>query len=234
MTPHLYSELTSAASSGTMRRMKKIGVIGSGQVGEVLANGLLKHGFEVMRGTREPSKLAEWKKAAGASASTGTFAEAAKFGDAVIVAVKGSAAVDAVKLMGDGIDGKLVMDATNPIADAPPVNGVIQFFTGPNDSLMERLQKAAPKAKLVKAFSCVGNALMIDPKLSGGRPSMFICGNDAGAKEQTKKLLDQLGWDTEDAGMAEGARAIEPLCMLWCIPGMLKNDWMHAFKMLRP
>ncbi len=148
--------------------------------------------------------------------------------------MKGSAAEAAVGLMGDAIVGKLVLDATNPIADAPPVNGVVQFFTGPNESLMERLQKKAPKAKFVKAFSCVGNALMIDPELQGGRPSMFICGNDAAAKEQTKKLLDQIGWDTEDAGMVEGARAIEPLCMLWCIPGMLRNDWMHAFKMIRP
>ncbi len=214
--------------------MKKIGVIGSGQVGEVLANGMLKHGYAVMRGTREPTKLADWKTKAGEHASTGTMAEAATFGDLVILAVKGTAAEQAVGLLGEGINAKLVIDATNPIADAPPVNGVVQYFTGPNDSLMERLQKKAPKAHFVKAFSCVGNALMIDPKLTGGRPSMFICGNDAGAKEQTKKLLDQIGWDTEDVGMVEGARAIEPLCMLWCIPGMLKQDWMHAFKMIRP
>lgn len=214
--------------------MKTIGVIGSGNVGEILANGMLKHGYAVMRGSREPSKLADWKTKAGEHASTGTMAEAAKYGDLVILAVKGTAAEQAVELLGEGIDGKLVIDATNPIADAPAVNGVVQYFTGPNDSLMERLQKKSPKAHFVKAFSCVGNALMIDPKLSGGRPTMFICGNDAAAKEETRRLLDQVGWDTEDAGMVEGARAIEPLCMLWCIPGMLKNDWMHAFKMIRP
>ena len=214
--------------------MKKIGVIGSGNVGEILANGMLKHGYAVMRGSREPSKLADWKTKAGEHASTGTMAEAAKYGDLVILAVKGTAAEQAVELLGEGIDGKLVIDATNPIADAPAVNGVVKYFTGPNDSLMERLQKKSPTAHFVKAFSCVGNALMIDPKLSGGRPTMFICGNDAAAKEETRRLLDQVGWDTEDAGMVEGARAIEPLCMLWCIPGMLKNDWMHAFKMIRP
>lgn len=210
----------------------KIGVIGSGQVGQVLADGFLKKGHTVMRGSREPAKLADWKKAS--TASVGTFAETAQFGDIVVLAVKGAAAVASVELAGvENLAGKVVLDATNPIADAPPVNGVIQFFTGPNDSLMERLQKAAPRARFVKAFSCVGNALMIDPKLQGGRPSMFICGNDAAAKEETRKLLDQLGWDTEDMGSVEAARAIEPLCILWCIPGFLKNDWVHAFKVLR-
>jgi 8-hydroxy-5-deazaflavin:NADPH oxidoreductase len=216
-----------------MDTKKKIGVLGSGTVGQVLADGFLKHGYQVMRGTRDPAKLGGWLAGAGAEASTGTFAEAAAFGDMVVLAVKGTAAEDVVRAAGDGLNGKPVLDATNPIADAPPQNGVIAYFTGPNDSLMERLQKLAPAAHFVKAFSCVGNALMIDPKLSS-RPSMFICGNDAGAKEATRALLDQLGWDTEDMGPVEAARAIEPLCMLWCIPGFARNDWMHAFKMIRP
>ena len=215
-----------------MRPMDKIAVIGSGQVGQVLADGFLKHGHEVVRGTREPSKLAEWKAGAGAKASVGTFAEAAKFGDVVVLAVKGTAAEEAVALCEGGLDGKLVLDATNPIANAPPVNGVIQFFTGPNESLMERLQKRAPAAKFVKAFSCVGNALMVNPELEA-KPSMFICGNDAGAKEQTRAILTTLGWETEDCGAVEAARAIEPLCMLWCIPGFLHNDWRHAYRVLR-
>lgn len=215
-----------------MPPMDKIAVIGSGQVGQVLADGFLKHGHEVVRGTREPSKLAEWKAGAGPKASVGTFAEAAKFGDVVVLAVKGTAAEEAVALCEGGLDGKLVLDATNPIANAPPVNGVIQFFTGPNDSLMERLQKRAPAAKFVKAFSCVGNALMVNPELEA-KPSMFICGNDAGAKEQTRAILATLGWETEDCGAVEAARAIEPLCMLWCIPGFLRNDWRHAYRVLR-
>ena len=101
--------------------------------------------------------------------------------------------------------GKIVLDATNPIAESPPTNGVLAFFTGPNDSLMERLQRRAPKANFVKAFSCVGNALMVDPKLAS-KPSMFICGNDSAAKEQTRGLLDQFGWETEDMGSVEAAR----------------------------
>ncbi|MEJ7729150.1 MAG: NAD(P)-binding domain-containing protein [Polyangiaceae bacterium] len=214
--------------------MKKIGVIGSGVVGQVLADGFLKHGYEVMRGTRDLAKLADWKGKAGAKGSTGTMAEAAKFGDAVVLAVKGSAALDVVKACGTGLDGKPVLDATNPIADdKPPVKGVLRFFTDLDQSLMEQLQAAAPAAHFVKCFSSVGNVSMINPDFGGPKPSMFICGNDAGAKEQTKKILDQFGWSTEDMGAVEAARAIEPLCMLWCIPGLSGGKWDHAFHLLR-
>jgi predicted dinucleotide-binding enzyme len=217
-----------------MNMATKIGVLGSGQVGEALANGFLRHGYEVMRGSREPAKLAKWKGGAGAKASTGTFAEAAKYGEIVVLAVKGTGAEDAIAQCGpSALDGKTVIDTTNPIAEAPPVNGVIQFFTGPNDSLLERLQKRAPKAKFVKAFSCVGNALMVNPELRGGKPTMFMCGSDAGAKSQVQEILAKFGWEWEDLGAIEAARAIEPLCVLWCIPGFLRNDWMHAYKVLR-
>jgi predicted dinucleotide-binding enzyme len=211
----------------------KVGVIGSGAVGQALADGLLKHGHEVTRGSREPAKLQPWKSAAGARAHVGTFAEAARFGELVVLAVKGSAALAAVEACGDGLGGKAIVDTSNPIADAPPVNGVLQFFTGPNESLMEKLQARAPAARFVKAFSCVGSALMVNPQLPGGKPTMFICGNDDGAKRQVVSLLEQFGWDVEDMGTAEAARAIEPLCMLWCIPGFRQNRWAHAFKLLR-
>jgi 8-hydroxy-5-deazaflavin:NADPH oxidoreductase len=212
---------------------EKIGVIGSGQVGQVLADGFVKHGYEVMRGSREPAKLAEWTKGAGARASAGTFADTARFGEVIVLAVKGSVAENAIVQCGEALNGKVVLDATNPIADAPPTNGVLPFFTGPNDSLLERLQKRAPKARFVKAFNCVGSALMVNPKLSS-KPSMFICGNDTAAKEQARAILDRFGWETEDMGAVEAARAIEPLCMLWCIPGILRNDWGNrAFKVVR-
>lgn len=214
--------------------MMKVAVLGSGQVGEVLSNGFLKHGYEVMRGTRDPSKLAAWKGGAGASASVGTFVEAAKFGQIVVLAVKGTAAESALDLAGaDNLAGKPVLDATNPIADEPPQNGVLRYFTGPNDSLMERLQKRFPSAKLVKAFSSVGNAYFVNPDFAATKPTMFICGNDSGAKEQTRSILEKFGWETEDMGAVEAARAIEPLCMLWCIPGLTKNGWTHAFKLLK-
>ena len=214
--------------------MKRIAVLGSGVVGQVLAEGFMKHGNEVMRGTREPAKLAAWKSKAGGKAAVGTFAEAARYGEAVVLAVKGTAAEAVIDQCGAGsLAGKTVIDTTNPIAEGPPVNGVLRYFTGPNESLLERLQARAPAARFVKAFSCVGNALMVNPQLPGGRPTMFICGNDEGAKRQVTAILDRFGWETEDMGTAEAARAIEPLCMLWCIPGFRRNEWMHAFKLLR-
>jgi predicted dinucleotide-binding enzyme len=214
--------------------MSKIAVLGSGQVGEVLANGFLKHGYEVMRGSRDGSKLDQWKAAAGPKASVGTFQAAAKWADSVVLAVKGSAAESAVDQIGPAnLAGKTVMDTTNPIADAPPEKGVLRFFTDINLSLMERLQKKAPDARFVKVFSCVGSAFMINPKMPGGPPTMFICGNDGGAKGEVRKVLEQFGWDVADMGGVEAARAIEPLCMLWCIPGLTQNSWTHAFKLLR-
>lgn len=213
--------------------MTTIGVLGSGVVGQTLADGFLKHGYDVMRGSREPKKLADWKAKSGSRAQTGTFDEATRFGEVIVLAVKGSAALEVVHAIGpDALAGRIVLDATNPIADGPPTNGVIAYATDLKLSLMEKLQQAAPKARFVKCFSSVGNALMVNPAL-GQRPSMFICGNDAEAKRRATDILDQFGWDTEDCGAVEAARAIEPLCILWCIPGFLRNDWMHAFKVLR-
>jgi 8-hydroxy-5-deazaflavin:NADPH oxidoreductase len=211
----------------------KIGVLGSGIVAQVLAGGFLKHGHEVMMGTRSPGKLADWIKK-NPAAKAGSFADAAKFGELMVLAVKGTAASDALRAAGPtNFAGKPVMDVTNPIADLPPVNGVIRFFTSLDESLMERIQKEFPTARFVKAFNSVGNAGMVNPSFTGGRPSMFICGNDDSAKKIVSGIAEQFGWLTEDMGMVEAARAIEPLCMLWCIPGFLRNDWMHAFKLLR-
>jgi predicted dinucleotide-binding enzyme len=212
----------------------KIGVIGSGVVGETLANGFLKHGHDVVRGSREPKKLESWRMAAGKRASTATFADAARAGEVVVLAVKGTAAEEALRLCEAGnLAGKVVIDATNPIADAPPDDGVLRFFTGPNDSLMERLQPLAPGALFVKAFSSVGNVHMVNPDFGGRRPTMFVCGDDPVAKETVRKLLDQLGWDMADMGGVKSARAIEPLCQLWCLPGLLRDEWGHAFALLR-
>ncbi len=211
----------------------RVGVIGSGIVGETLANGLLKHGYEVMRGSRDTAKLAGWKQQAGARASVGSPVETARFGDLVVLAVKGTAAEAAVEQCGEGLAGKTVVDTTNPIAEAPPVNGVLRFFTSLDESLMERLQRIAPRARFVKAFSSVGNARMVNPDFGGAKPTMFLCGNDAEAKASVEELLAKFGWEWEDLGGVEAARAIEPLCMLWCIPGFLHNEWTHAFKLLK-
>lgn len=213
---------------------KRIGIIGSGIVGQVLANGFIKHGYEVMIGTNSPGKHAELKQKAGGKAKVGSFEETARFGETLVLAVKGIGAEAAIKLAGiDNLKGKTVLDATNPIAEAPPVNGVLKFFTTLDESLMERLQRLAPDAHFVKAFSCVGNPLMVNPTFKGTRPTMFIAGNNDAAKAEVKGILDAFGWETEDMGKVESARAIEPLCILWCIPGILHNQWMHAFKLLK-
>jgi 8-hydroxy-5-deazaflavin:NADPH oxidoreductase len=211
----------------------KIGVLGSGVVAQTLAAGFLKHGYETMAGTRDTGKLAEWQRA-NPGAKLGSFAETAAFGEALVLAVKGTVAAAVLRAAGSAnIAGKLVMDACNPIAEEPPVKGVLRFFTTHDESLMEALQREFPEAHLVKAFSSVGAPRMVDPVYKAGRPTMFICGNDEGAKDEAAKILDEFGWETADMGTAEAARAIEPLCMLWCIPGFLRNEWTHAFKLLR-
>jgi hypothetical protein len=211
----------------------KVGVLGSGDVAKALAGGFIKHGHETMIGTRDRAKLAEWHRG-NPKAHVGTFSETAAFADVVVLAVKGSAAADALRAAGSkNLDGKLVIDACNPIADAPPTNGVLKFFTTLDESLMERLQREFPKAHLVKAFNSVGNAQFVNPQYKSGRPTMFICGNDESAKAVTAQILEQFGWETADMGKVEAARAIEPLCMLWCILGFTKNEWTHAFKLLR-
>jgi len=211
---------------------KKVGVIGSGQVAQILAAGFIKHGYDVMVGSNHLDKLEEWKSK-NASAKLGNFHEASNFGDIIVLAVKGIAAESIIATIAPNIDGKTVIDTTNPIAAAPPTNGVLKYFTTMESSLMERLQKLAPKAKFVKAFNSVGNLYMVNPSFPGGKPTMFICGNDKGAKKKVTAILDQFGWETADFGFAESAQAIEPLCILWCIPGMIRNEWQHAFKLLK-
>ena len=210
----------------------KIGIIGSGDVAKSLAEGFLKHGHEVKLGTRAPDKLSDWAKE-NSKAGIASPADTAKFGEVVVLAVKGTAAVEALRGAGAAnLTGKTVIDACNPIADEPPNNGVLKFFTNHDESLMEKLQKEFKSARFVKAFNSVGSGSMVNPQFKGGKPTMFICGNDDEAKKTVGKILDQFGWEVADMGKAEAARAIEPLCMLWCIPGFLRNEWTHAFKLL--
>jgi predicted dinucleotide-binding enzyme len=210
----------------------KVGILGSGQVAQTLGAGFLAHGHEVTLGTRDPSKLEEWaeRHRGGRVAS---FADAADFGELVVLAVKGTAALEAVRAAGPGaLAGKPVLDTTNPIADEPPDGAVLRFFTDLDESLMERLQREVPEARFVKAFSSVGSPSMVDPSFPRGRPTMFICGDDGDAKRVAAEVLDDFGWDAADMGPAAAARAIEPLCILWCIPGFLRGEWTHAFAVL--
>jgi predicted dinucleotide-binding enzyme len=212
---------------------KRFGILGSGDVGQALAKGFSACGYQVRIGTRSPGKLAKFSKSTGIR--EGTFQEVAAWGEALVLAVLGKAGLEALELAGaNNLKGKLVVDTTNPISDEPPVDGVLGYFTGPNESLMERLQAAYPQAQFVKAFNSVGSDLMIHPLLAGGPPTMFYCGNDATAKAVVAHLLEQVGWEPADMGSAVAARAIEPLAQLWCIPGFREDQWMHAFRLLRP
>ena len=209
----------------------KIGILGSGGVAKALAAGFISSKHDVMVGSRSPEKLADWPDEIGGGLKTGTFEETAAFGELIVLAVKGTAAEALTKQLAGSLTGKTVIDTTNPIAESGPVNGVISFFTSLDRSLMEMLQAAAPEANFVKAFNSIGAAHMVQPGFES-KPTMFICGNDGGAKATTSEILDQFGWEVRDMGAVEAARAIEPLCILWCIPGFLENKWDHAFKLL--
>jgi predicted dinucleotide-binding enzyme len=209
----------------------KIGVLGSGMVGQTLAKGLAELGHDVRIGSREGTKLGPFSEATGIR--EGRFADVTAFSEVVVLAVKGDVAEGLVKELAGALAGKVVLDTCNPISGAPE-GGMLPYFTAANESLIERLQRAAPDAKLVKWFNSVGSALMVKPALKGGTPSMFICGDDAAAKETASALAKELGWNVEDAGPARLGHAVEALCQLWCAFGFLKNDWAHAFAMLRP
>ena len=216
----------------------RIGVLGSGVVGRALGEGFLKHGYEVMLGTRDPAKgdVPAWvakHAAAHPGTKAGTFRETAIFGEVVVLAVKGSVVDEVVAQAGaDHLTGKTVIDTTNPLKDAPPENGILQLSTGPNESLGEKVQMLLPNAHIVKAFNSVGSALMVNPKFEQGTPTMFLCGNNPGAKLLVSGICVQFGWEPFDCGGIAGSRALECLCMLWVLPGLLRNDWHHAFKML--
>jgi len=193
----------------------KVGILGKGPVGDALAAAFTHTGHTVRIGGRAQ------------------FGEIAHFGELLVLAVPGAAAEAAVKGLGaTAFAGKIVMDVTNPIAGEPPENGVVRVFTGPNDSLGERLQALLPEAKIVKGFNSVGKDLMFRPQLQGGPPTMFYRGNDAGAKAAVAGVIRSFGWEPYDCGAITAARVLEPLCGLWCLPGFQRNDWHHAFKVL--
>ena len=212
--------------------MNKIGILGSGIVGQTLGSGFIKHGYQVMIGTRDIGKLMEWATAEGEQAHIGSFEEVAAFADTIVLACKGTAAEAVIDLAGPrNFAGKTIIDATNPIADAPPEDGVLNFFTKQNESLMEILQSKYPDAHFVKAFNSVSYLRMVNPDFDS-KPTMFICGNNEDAKKEVTGILDQFGWETEDFGLVTSARGIEALCMLYCTIGFRDNRWTHAYKLL--
>jgi len=197
----------------------------------VLAAGFASLGHEVTIGSRDPEKLREWASAS-ARITPGTFADAATFGDILVLATLGAGALDAIRLAGlDAFDGKVLIDATNPLdfsKGMPPT-----LFVGTTDSLGEQVQRLIPKARVVKAFNTVGNAHMINPQFPGGPPDMFLCGNDAEGKKIVSQICEAFGWGVVDVGGIEASRYLEPMCMTWVLYGVRNSSWNHAFKLLR-
>jgi predicted dinucleotide-binding enzyme len=212
--------------------MKKIGIIGAGDVGRSLATGFMMDNYDVMVGSRDGTHAAELDVVMGKDVAAGTFREVAVWGELIIIAVKGSAAEGVAGDLAAELAGKTVIDVTNPISDAEPEDGVLRYFTSLNESLGERIQAAAPEARVVKAWNTVSHRHMISPDFAS-IPTMPICGNDEHARIEVAEILTSFGWHVEDMGSMKAARAIEPLTMLLCIPGFLRSEWGVAFKMLK-
>ncbi len=213
-----------------MQKMK-VGVLGSGDVGTVLASGFVALGHEVKIGSRDPGKLHDWVAAAGTRGSAGTFEEAARFGDLIVVATLGVKTAEAIRLAGaQNFAGKVIIDATNPLVFAPGLPPALSV--GFDDSLGEQVQRMLGDAHVVKAFNTVGNPLMVNPRLPGGPPDMFICGNDADAKTLVTQICKEFGWGVIDIGGIEGSRYLEPMCLVWVLHGIHSGSWTHAYKML--
>jgi 8-hydroxy-5-deazaflavin:NADPH oxidoreductase len=209
----------------------RVGILGSGDVGKALARGFILLGHEVKIGSRDPEKLREWAESAGERASSGTFEEAAKFGDLIVLATLGAATENAIALAGkSNFDGKVVIDTTNPLDFS---SGGPRLSVGFNDSLGERVQRVIPKARVVKVFNTVGNAHMVKPDFPGGPPTMFIAGNEDESKRLVSQICEHFGWDISDLGGIESSRYLEPMCLAWVLHGIHSKSWNHAFKLLK-
>lgn len=211
----------------------KIGILGSGDVAQALAKGFLGIGDEVKLGAREArnEKLAAFVQKQGGKASQGTFEDAAKFGELVILATLGVANEAALAAAGPkNLEGKIVIDTTNPL-DFSSGGPALAF--GHTDSAGERVQRQLPGAKVVKAWNTVGNAHMINPDFPGGPPDMFIAGDDAEAKARVSEILRRFGWGVCDLGGIVASRYLEPMCMAWVAYALKNGGWNHAFKLLR-
>jgi predicted dinucleotide-binding enzyme len=213
----------------------KVGILGSGDVAKALGTGFVKLGNEVMLGSRAAGnpKTADWAKESHGKGSTGTFADAATFGEVVVLATLGVATPEAIRLAGPShFDGKVVIDATNPLAFS--AQGVPSLAIGHTTSAGEVHQKALPKAHVVKAFNIVGNTLFFRPSLPQGPPTMLICGNDAGAKKKVEQILHDFGWTSVvDIGGIEGSRELEAICIAWVKAAFSLHDFQIAFKLLK-
>jgi predicted dinucleotide-binding enzyme len=212
----------------------RVGILGTGDVGKALGRAFLALGHEVKMGARDArnEKALAWVKESGPKASAGTFADAAGFGEIVVLASLGVANPSVIEAAGqESLRGKILIDTTNPLDFSG--GGAPRLALGHTDSGGEQVQRLAPGALVVKAFNTVGNPLMFKPELDGGPPDMFICGNDDGAKKKVGALLADFGWGVIDIGGIEGSRYLEGMCMVWVLHGFRSGTWNHAFKLLR-
>lgn len=212
----------------------KVAILGSGHAGQALGVGFAKEGHDVKLGTRAPDddKITQWLKRAGPKASAGTFAQAAAWGDLAVLATRWDGTENAINLADPkNLAGKVVIDATNPLKVAP--NAPPGLALGHTDSGGEQVQRWLPKAKVVKAFNIVNAAHMYKPQFPSGPPDMFICGNDAGAKNTVTEICAAFGWPVTDIGGIEGARLLEPLAMLYVLHAIQSGKWDLAWKLLK-
>lgn len=211
----------------------KVGVLGSGMVGQTLGLGLAARGHEARLGTRDPAReqVLEWGRRAGARGSVGTFAEAARFGELAVLATLWSGTRSALDLAGpENLRGKVVVDVTNPLDFS---SGKPELALGWRDSGGEQVQRWLPGARVVKAWNIVTAATMVDPEREEGTPDMLIAGDDPDAKRTVTALLGEFGWPVVDLGGIEEARLLEPMAMVWIRHFVRTRDYRHAFKLLR-
>jgi 8-hydroxy-5-deazaflavin:NADPH oxidoreductase len=199
----------------------RIGILGSGVVGQSLARGLSRHGHEVRIGTR---------KDAVEDFPVGSPSDVVADADLVFLSVQGTAAVDVAVGVKEQLRGKVLVDTTNPLDFS---SGAPGLFVGHTDSLGEQVQRAVPEAHVVKAYNTVGNTLFVDPDLPGGPPTMLIGGDSDDAKATVSGLLEESGWDVVDLGGIEASRWLEPICIAWVLYGSRTGTWDHAFRLLR-
>ncbi|MDP9111738.1 MAG: NAD(P)-binding domain-containing protein [Candidatus Eremiobacteraeota bacterium] len=208
----------------------RIGILGSGDVAKALARGFRARGHDVRIGSREPEKLEEFARETGSSA--GSFADAAAFGDPVVVATLFSGTKNALELAGiENFGGKTVLDVTNPLKFEE--GKLPELALGFNDSAGESIARWLPNAHVVKAFNSVGSPYFVDPQFAEGKPSMFMAGDDQNAKDTIAGIIESFGWDPIDVGGIVESRLLEPLCILWVRYGIRSANWHHAFKLLR-
>lgn len=195
----------------------KIGVLGTGMVGATIGSKLVTLGHEVMLGsrTRDNEKAAAWVEAAGAKAAAGTFADAAAFGELAFNCTLGAAALQALASTGSALDGKILIDTSNPLdfsKGMPPT-----LFSGNTDSLGEQIQRAHPKVKVVKTLNTINCQLMVDASRVKGDHDVFMCGDDVEAKGRVKEILQGwFGWKSViDLGGIANSRGTESYLPLW-------------------